>query len=292
MTAKLTLAIIFFTALGLFIAFAGGVGGVQFGGVSVFLLCGILAYIINWIAFIPAVIYKTEKYYDAVGSLTFLSMLCVGVLLSTPLHARAIIVALMVGIWAVRLGSFLFLRIRRDGHDRRFATLKTFPLRFFLTWTLQATWAILTSACALAIITSLQPKDIGLIGYCGIFIWGIGFLIEVVSDRQKSDFRKDPANSDKFINSGLWAWSRHPNYFGEITLWVGIAIMALPILIDWQWAVLVSPFFVMFLLVKVSGIPMLEKHAAKKWGDNNDYKAYCAVTPVLVLKPPKAENTG
>ena len=84
----------------------------------------------------------------------------------------------------------------------------------------------------------------------------------------KNLFRKDPANKEAFITSGLWSWSRHPNYFGEITLWTGIAIMAIPVLSGWQWVCLISPVFVTLLLTKVSGIPLLEKKAREKWGDD------------------------
>ena len=114
--------------------------------------------------------------------------------------------------------------------------------------------------------------------------------IEIVSDRQKSAFRNDPANAGRFINTGLWAWSRHPNYFGEIVLWIGIAIIAIPVLQGWQWATLISPVFVTFLLTKVSGVPMLEEAADQRWGGQEDYEAYKRATPVLVMKPPMARG--
>jgi steroid 5-alpha reductase family enzyme len=113
-------------------------------------------------------------------------------------------------------------------------------------------------------------------------------LIEIVADRQKSAFRNDPANKGRFINVGLWAWSRHPNYFGEIVLWSGMAIVAVPMLQGWQWATLISPVFVAFLLIKVSGIPLLETKADKRWGGQDDYEAYKRNTPVLIMKPPSS----
>jgi len=286
---KLFIPIIIATGLGLGVAHIGGQGGISHvSGLSVFFLCGCLAYFINWLAYIPAVIKQTEKYYDLMGSVTFLSVIALALYLSAPHDLRAILVAAMVCIWALRLGSFLFGRIRRDGHDKRFKQIKTAPLRFFLTWTLQASWVVLTSACALMIITSNISKPMGLIGIGGALIWLIGFAIEVVADGQKNTFRKQAENKDRFIASGLWAWSRHPNYFGEIMLWTGIAIMAVPILSGWQWIVLISPIFVTFLLTKVSGIPMLERIADKKWADDPEYQSYKSRTPALIMKPPKS----
>ena len=124
----------------------------------------------------------------------------------------------MVAVWALRLGSFLFRRVRRDGRDGRFDEIKVDPLRFFMTWTLQGLWVLLTVAAALAIITGLERRSIGWVAIVGIVVWVVGFAIEVVADRQKSAFKQDPANQGRFISTGLWSWSRHPNYFGEIVL--------------------------------------------------------------------------
>jgi steroid 5-alpha reductase family enzyme len=121
----------------------------------------------------------------------------------------------------------------------------------------------------------------------GVLVWIAGFGIEAVADRQKSRFRADPANKGRFIRSGLWAWSRHPNYFGEIVLWVGVAIIAVPVLQGWQWVTLISPVFVTLLLTRVSGVPLLEKKADATWGGQPDYEAYKASTPVLVPRPPQ-----
>jgi steroid 5-alpha reductase family enzyme len=272
--------------IGALISWAGSAGSVEVGGWPVFAICGLLAFVINWAAFIPANLAKTERYYDLTGSLTYLTVILVAVLLSDGLDARAMIVTAMVAVWAVRLGSFLFRRIRREGKDRRFDQIKTNSVRFLMTWTLQGLWVLLTAAAALAIITSEERKPIGWVAVAGMLIWVAGFAVEVVADRQKSSFRQNPANDGRFISSGLWAWSRHPNYFGEITLWTGIALMAIPILSGWRFAVLVSPVFVALLIMRVSGVPMLEARADKRWGDEEEYREYKRNTPVLVLRPP------
>jgi len=194
----------------------------------------------------------------------------------------------MVTIWALRLGTFLFRRVRRSGKDARFDEIKVDTLRVFSTWTLQGLWVLLTLASALAIITGLERQSIGFVGIVGIVVWVAGFGIEVVSDQQKSAFKQDPANDGRFITTGLWAWSRHPNYFGEIVLWTGIAIMALPVLSGWRWVTLISPVFVTLLLTKLSGIPMLEKRAEERWGDESAFQEYTENTPVLVPRPPNS----
>ena len=208
--------------------------------------------------------------------------------LSDDLDARAIIVGSMVVVWALRLGSFLFRRIIRDGKDGRFDRIKADRLRFLMTWTLQGLWVLLTMAAALAIITGEERRSIGWVAAVGIVVWLSGFAIEVVADRQKSVFKQDPAKEGRFITSGLWAWSRHPNYFGEIVLWAGIAIIALPVLSGWQWVTLISPVFVTILLTRVSGIPMLEARAEERWGDDEEFRAYTDNTPVLIPRPPRS----
>jgi len=273
-------------ALGAFIAWAGSDGGDRAGAVPVFALCGALAFAINWLVFIPSMLAQTERYYDLTGGITYITTTIVAVLLSSELDLRATMIAAMVMVWSLRLASFLFLRISKSGKDSRFDNIKNRPPRFFLAWTLQGLWVLLTAAAALAAITGGTREPLGVIGNAGVIVWAIGMLIEIVADRQKSEFKDDPDNKGKFINSGLWAWSRHPNYFGEIVLWAGMAIVAVPVLQGWQWTTLISPVFVAFLLIKVSGIPMLEETADERWGGEDDYEEYKRRTPVLVLKPP------
>lgn len=274
-------------AVGALVSMAGSDGGARLGTIPVFALCGAIAFAMNWVAFVPSNAARTEKFYDLTGSVTYATVTLVAVFLSSDIDARATIAAAMVIAWAVRLGSFLFGRIRRDGRDGRFDTIKTDPFRFFAAWTTQGLWVLLTASAALAIITTSNRQPLGPLAYVGIALWAAGFAIEVVADRQKRAFRRDEANEGRFITTGLWAWSRHPNYFGEIVLWTGVAIMAVPILSGWQWVVLISPVFVTVLLTRVSGIPMLEARADRRWGDDEAYHSYKASTPVLVPRPPR-----
>ncbi len=269
------------------IAWAGSHGGIVVAGIPVFAVCAAIAYAINWIAFVPAAISKTEHYYDLVGGITYITVIVSAVLLAGDLDLRAMLAAGMVMVWALRLASFLFIRISKAGKDGRFDELKTNPAGFLMAWTVQALWVLLTAAAALAIITGGVREPIGIVGIVGLAIWSLGMVIEIVADRQKSAFKNDPANKGAFISSGLWAWSRHPNYFGEITLWTGMAILALPVLDGWRWATLISPIFVAFLLIRVSGIPLLEARADERWGGDEAYEAYKRRTPVLVPRPPR-----
>ena len=208
-------------------------------------------------------------------------------LLAGSFDARSILLAALVSIWALRLGSFLFLRVRRWGVDERFDAIKPLFTRFLMAWTLQGLWVFLTLAAALSAMTSEQRVPLGLLGFVGMAIWAAGFAIEAVGDRQKRAFRQDPENSGRFINTGLWAWSRHPNYFGEVVLWLGIALIALPSLSGWQYVTLISPLFVFLLITRVSGIPPLESRAEARWGDQPEFRAYKARTPVLIPRNPR-----
>jgi steroid 5-alpha reductase family enzyme len=284
------IAIIIAVGIGAAMSWAGSDGGDRAGALPVFAICGALAFGINWLAFIPAALTRSEHYYDLVGGITYITTTVVAVMLSAELDLRATLVATMVLVWSLRLATFLFRRISRSGGDDRFDKIKHDPLRFFMAWTLQGLWVLLTAAAAFAVITGGSRAPLGAIGIAGILVWTLGMLIEIVSDRQKSNFRADPDNRGKFISSGLWAWSRHPNYFGEIVLWTGMAIVALPVLQGWQWVTLISPVFVAFLLIKVSGIPLLEEKADTRWGGQDDYEEHKRRTPVLVPKPPAKKD--
>ena len=248
----------------------------------------ILAFIIQWIAFLPAYIFQTEKFYDLTGSLTYLSVIWYSLFYSsnsfTDLNGANIATVLLITFWALRLGSFLFMRIHKDGEDKRFRTIKPSATQFFMTWTLQGLWVSLCSMCALTAISSETGVIVNTLFYVGFNLFLFGFITEVIADKQKTAFRSIPENRDKFITTGLWAKSRHPNFFGEIILWTGIAVMSFSSLSGLQYLTLISPFFTYLLLVYVSGVRMLEARADKKWGDNEEYKKYKANTPVLWLR--------
>lgn len=273
--------------IGAALALAGSDGGRRVGPMPVFALCVATAFIINWVAFVPAYRAHTERWYDLVGSLTYLTVVAMAVVASGDPDLRTLVVAALVVVWATRLGTYLFRRVRRDGGDGRFDRIKADPVRFAMAWTVQGLWVCFTVACALAVITGDRRRGVVPTDALGLGLWVAGFVIEVVADAQKSAFRSQETNRGRFITSGCWAWSRHPNYFGEILLWVGVAVLALPALGGWRWLTLASPVFVFVLLTRISGIPLLESRGEKRWGDDPAYRAYVATTPALVPRPPR-----
>ncbi len=278
-------AIIIFPVLiviGLLVAVAGSQGGCRVAGIPVFALLVGLTFLIQWLVFIPAYWRQTEKFFDLTGSLTYITVGTLALFMSTGVDGRAILVWALVVIWAVRLGSFLFNRIKKAGKDDRFDEIKPSFIRFLNVWTIQGVWVTLTVSAALVTITTVNRKGLDLFALIGFLVWVFGFSMEVVADHQKSRFNADPNNKGKFIQSGLWSRSRHPNYFGEIVLWTGVFLISLPVLKGWQWVALISPIFVTLLLTRLSGIPLLEKKADQKWSGQADYEAYKKRTPVLI----------
>ncbi len=268
--------------IGLLFALAGSQGGASVAGIPLFALLVGFAFVIQWLVFIPAYVFQTEKFFDITGSLTYISVVAMAVVFSARVDGRAILLALLVAVWAIRLGVFLFSRIKKAGKDDRFDELKPSFVRFLNVWTIQGLWVTFTLAAALVAITTTNRKELDLFALAGFLVWVLGFTLEVVADAQKSRFSANPENKGKFIQAGLWSRSRHPNYFGEIVLWIGVAVIALPVLQGWQWVALISPVFVTLLLTRVSGIPLLENKADKKWGGQADYESYKKKTPVLI----------
>ncbi|WP_373095952.1 DUF1295 domain-containing protein [Zhongshania sp.] len=278
-------------AIAVGLSYAGGDGGLRYGDYPVLLVCAVIAFAVQWLAFIPAYIFQTEHYYDLTGSATYVIIVLLALFLSADpelgLDNRAILLAALVVIWAARLGPFLFRRVKQAGKDGRFDLIKVSIPRFLLTWTLQGLWVFVTLIAALTAMTSQYREPLGMVALLGSLVWLLGFALEVVADAQKSAFNKKTENAGKFINVGLWCWSRHPNYFGEIVLWCGVALIAVPVLQGWQWLSLISPLFVVFLLTRISGVPLLEKRADEKWGGNVNYENYKTETSVLIPLPPK-----
>ena len=273
--------------LAFFIALAASQNSVEVNGVPLFGICAGVAFVVQWVIFIPSYIFQTEKFYDLTGSLTYLTIIGLGVTLS-PADPQRLLLGVLVAIWACRLGLFLFMRIHKAGKDTRFDK-KTNFMWFLFAWNTQGLWVVLTSAAALTCITSATSVPISWLTYLGLTVWILGFTVEVISDRQKSAFKAQPKNQGKFIQEGLWAYSRHPNYAGEIILWFGVAIIALPGLSGWQYCTLISPVFVYLLLRYGSGVPLLEKQGLKRWGDLQAYQEYIAKTPILFpwVSPPR-----
>jgi len=210
-----------------------------------------------------------------------------------------LILFLMILIWGLRLGIYLFIRINKIKKDDRFDEIRTNPIRFLSFWVLQGITVFVALYPALyffqlmaGIPSPAVPGGILIIGdrftiptlsLFGFFVWLIGISIEAIADQQKFAFKNNSINKGKWVNIGLWKYSRHPNYLGEILCWVGIYIYTFPSL---PYIVrilgLLSPLSIITLLLFVSGIPKLEEKADKKWGSNKDYQEYKKKTAVLI----------
>ena len=247
----------------------------------------VLIFVIQWIAYIPAFIFKTEKFYDLTGSLTYIAAISFALYstnTSQSLDLGSLIIGAAIIVWAVRLGSFLFMRVHKDKKDGRFDTIKTSFSQFFMTWTLQGMWVFICSSAALVAIANPTGVPINIVFIIGLALFILGFVVEIIADNQKSAFRSIPENKDVFINEGLWARSRHPNYFGEITLWTGITVMGISTFEGMNYLALFSPIFSYLLLNYVSGVRMLEYRGQKKWGHLDAYVTYKKSTPKFIPK--------
>ncbi|KAJ3201264.1 hypothetical protein HDU67_001447, partial [Dinochytrium kinnereticum] len=257
---------------------------------------------IQLVFYIVSAILKTEILYDISGALTYASCVIVALLWRRPdetdpqkdnsiasLAVRQILIAVMVLIWCIRLGGFLFLRVLRTP-DKRFDDLKSNFVKFSVPWVLQVIWIFLTAFAAFVVIGNPSSTQRSLIwsDYIGLIIWVFGFTFETTADIQKQIFKN--ANPRDFIQTGLWRYSRYANYFGEVTLWVGMFVFCTAGFVEaWQWVTIVSPLFVFCLIYFVSGVRLLEESSEKRYGANPDYQAYKAATPKFIPWLPKRD---
>ena len=269
------------------VSLASSQNGVSYNNYPISIICMALSFIIHWLVFIPSYFYKTEKFYDITGTVAYLSILLTTAYLINLVNdegilLRSIISIIFVMIWAIRLGIFLFKRVIKVGEDKRFEHAKKSFSKFLMFFNISALWVFLTIVNVLTMIINNSDSVTDLFFIIGFKIVIIGFIIEVVADMQKRKFRTNISNKGQFISSGLWSISRHPNYFGEMMIWVGMSFATIPILIGWQFITLISPIFVIFLLTKVSGINLLEASANDKWGADKNYQDYKDKTSVLI----------
>ena len=257
---------------------------IEIRGVNAFTFILLIAVVLQVIFFIPSFLLKTEKYYDLVGSLTYITTISLAYFSVENKTMIDSIIYFYVMVWALRLGIYLFRRVRNDGKDVRFEKAKRHFFWFLQYWMGQALWVSLTACAAIIAILSPEEDTLPVLAMVGMALWLSGFAIESISDYQKRVFRKENNPSEAFIHTGLWSRSRHPNYFGEITLWTGIAVIALNTLTGIEYITLISPVFVYILLTRMSGVNLLERIADERYGHLEEYQRYKSNTPVLVPK--------
>ena len=257
-------------------------------GIPLIYYCISISFLIHWIIFIPSFLNKTEKFYDFTGMVAYLSVIGFALYQKNKILGSidfdSALLGILISVWTLRLGVFLFYRVFKVGEDDRFKEVKQVPSKFLVWFTVSGLWVSLTSIAALKVLTSQVEHNNYYFVYLGLALWIFGFLFEVIADYQKTKFKNNPENKDQFISSGLWSLSRHPNYFGEIILWIGVFIITLPSLSGIDYLTILSPLFVYTLLNKISGINLLEIKAQKRWGELESYKAYRSKTPQLIPK--------
>lgn len=234
--------------------------------------------------FIPAFLFKTDKLTDFSYGITFIVLSFTSFFMGEQKQGQLILL-LFILIWAIRLVSYLFIRIRKIKKDQRFDQIRGNFLKFLKFWIGQGftVWVILIPSLFYFNLFDAKQNIWWLIG--GI-IFISGFLIESIADYQKYKFINNPKNKDKWISSGLWYYSRHPNYFGEILIWTGIYIFTLGSLSLIKSLIgLISPLFITIILLFVTGVPILEKKSDQKWGDNKDYLNYKKRTNKIIINP-------
>ena len=246
----------------------------------------VIALALNGAFFAVAAARRTDVVTDLSYSLTF-ALLAVVLPLTGAREPSQLIASLLVLLWAIRLGGYLFRRILRMKVDHRFDAMRDKPLRFARFWLLQAVAVAVIMLPVSYLLDRSGAPGFGAWAVAGAAVWLGGLLIEAVADAQKSAFRSKDENRGRFIASGLWRYSRHPNYFGEILVWWGLFLYAVPFLEGAAFAVVVGPVFITVLLLFVSGIPLLERSADDKYGDDPAYRDYKRRTSILVPLPPR-----
>ena len=235
---------------------------------------------INLSMFLIAFWRKSDKLTDISYAATFATIAIWSFVTSNQTWYHALLL-LMVLVWAVRLGSFLLYRVIKKGKDARFDGMRESFTKFGKFWLAQAITVWVMMIPSVFAFNAEPSRD--WLAITGVIIWAIGLACETVADLQKLAFNNDPANKNKWIDTGIWHYSRHPNYFGEILVWVGVYLFTLaslpllPAIIG-----LVSPAFIIILLLFISGIPILEKSADERWGKDAKYQDYKKRTSILI----------
>lgn len=238
----------------------------------------IFIFIFNIAAYWWAYRFQSDHLTDITYSLTFILLTLYFLVSYQTYSIERIIFGLMVILWGTRLGGFLYYRIHQMGKDDRFDAFRGDKLGFLKFWVLQALsiWIL-----ALPIMIGLQLDDLSL-SWGVVLLWSLGFVIEAIADYQKMAFRQKIENKALFIDTGMYKYIRHPNYIGEIIIWTAIFLYIAPSISGLQWMAIISPLWIIVLLVGISGIPLIEQSNSLKYKDNKSYWQYVKRTKRLI----------
>lgn len=247
----------------------------------------LLAYVSLW--YILSIILKRADIVDIAWGLGYV-VLVFYYLLSTDITSRGVLVATLIIIWGLRLAIFVFSRNRKKKEDFRYMnwrnTWKNFYLRSYIQIFLLQGALLLIIISPVSIMFSQTQGYINTLDVLGLLVWLAGFLFETVGDQQLIEFKKKPENKGKIITTGLWSYTRHPNYFGEVLLWWGIFIITLSS--PYWYLGFLGPVTITVLILFVSGIPMLEE----KYDNNPEYQEYKKRTSMFIPLPPRRVVSG
>lgn len=248
------------------------------------LILVLFAYMTLW--FLISILKKRNDVADVAWGLGFVLMAWVSFFLSDDPGERGLLVATLVSIWGFRLAWHIHARNKGKEEDYRYLAWRNewgkwfYPRSYIQVYLLQGMFLFLIVSPVL-LINKSTGNDLGTLDMIGAAVWVLGFCFEAVGDAQLARFVKNPGNTGKLMRSGLWAYTRHPNYFGEVVQWWGVWLIALAV--PGGWVGVVGPVTITFLILKVSGIPMLEK----KMEEHPEFREYKRRVSVFFPLPPR-----
>lgn len=247
-----------------------------------YLISFLFIFVIQLIFFLYAYVRKTDKVTDLAYGLTFVALAWFLVIYYQITGLAGLALVGVVTIWGIRLAGYLFVRILSMGKDKRFDVMRQSFLRFGFFWLLQAVSIFVIMLPVIALLSAEDTQDFSLISGIGLMISLLGIVIEGIADVQKFRFKQKPDNKGKLIKSGFWKHSRHPNYFGEMLMWIGISMSVIPYLDGLSYLTLISPIYIVVLLRFVSGVPTIENRWEEKYGDDPEFQKYMQETNMIV----------
>ncbi|KAE8876422.1 hypothetical protein PF006_g10518 [Phytophthora fragariae] len=262
------------------------------GGIMLLICLGVTV-VMQCSFFAVAYACQYDKVTDLAGALNFILLAVLSLVVQGVYDTRAIVATCLQVAWALRLGSFLLLRVLKRGKDARFDEMRANCLAFFGFWVFQILWVFLVSLPVVLANSCGEQDDNRSFGEARdvveVALWAVGLAVEYAADASKSAFNEDPKNKGKLLRSGVWKYSRHPNYFGEILCWVGVTVLASANFDGETWFYYVSclsPVFTFVVLMFLSGVPLAEERYDERFGLDPDYIEYKRSTSPLVLLPP------
>jgi len=245
----------------------------------------LISVVFNLIVFLIAFKLQTDKLTDITYSATF-SVIALVLLFANETHTYRYIVAGMVLVWALRLGSYLLRRVIIKGKDDRFDSFRSsftgfgkfFLLQAISIWIVALPFILALSSTAFEAELAMNSMFVPI----GIFVFMVGWLLETIADAQKFKFRADKSNHGKFMGKGLFSLIRFPNYAGEILVWTGMFIISFPVMENMELLSIISPIWIIILLIKISGIPFLEASNKERYGHLEAFEDYKQNTKKLI----------